>query len=124
MEVKKLLSIVELFDTDETIALTQRMIQIPSIDPPGNEADMSEFVKKYLEDAGIVVEAIPVEGLDENRKNIIAKIQGTGEAAPLIFLDIWMVVPVTEKEREMWICDPFWEIYMMMDSYMAVVLPI
>ena len=47
MEVKKLLSIVELFDTDETIALTQRMIQIPSIDPPGNEADMSEFVKKY-----------------------------------------------------------------------------
>ena len=71
MEVKKLLSIVELFDTDETIALTQRMIQIPSIDPPGNEADMSEFVKKYLEDAGIVVEAIPVEGLDENRKNII-----------------------------------------------------
>ena len=47
MEVKKLLSIVELFDTDETIALTQRMIQIPSIEPPGNEADMSEFVKKY-----------------------------------------------------------------------------
>lgn len=107
MEVKKLLSIVELFDTDETIALTQRMIQIPSIDPPGNEADMSEFVKKYLEDAGIVVEAIPVEGLDENRKNIIAKIQGTGEAAPLIFSGHMDVVPVTEKEREMWICDPF-----------------
>ena len=53
MEVKKLLSIVELFDTDETIALTQRMIQIPSIDPPGNEADMSEFQFVFSGDACI-----------------------------------------------------------------------
>ena len=107
MDMKNILSIIEKFDTDETIALAQKMIQIPSIDPPGNEAAMSEFVKDYLECAGIEVEAIAVDGLDESRKNIIARIPGSGEAAPLIFSGHMDVVPVTEKERESWICDPF-----------------
>ena len=86
MDMKNILPIIEKFNTDETIALTQKMIQIPSIDPPGNEAAMSEFVKKYLESAGIEVDAIAVDGLDESRKNIIARIPGSGEAAPLHFL--------------------------------------
>ena len=56
--------LVDGFNTDDTIALTQTMIQIKSIDPPGNEAGMSEFVEKYLQDARIdQVEALSVEGL-------------------------------------------------------------
>lgn len=107
MDKSAVLNLMEQFDTDQTIALTQRMIQIPSIDPPGNEAEMSNFVKAYLEDAGIEVEAISVEGLDESRRNIIARIPGGGEAAPLIFSGHMDVVPVTEKERQSWICEPF-----------------
>lgn len=90
MDQKDILSFVEQFNTDETIALTQRMMQIPSIDPPGNEAAMSEFVKSYLEAAGIEVEAISVDGLAPERKNIIARLKGNDEAAPLIFQVTWM----------------------------------
>lgn len=107
MDKNSVLNLMGNFDTDATIALTQKMIQIPSIDPPGNEAEMSNFVKSYLEKAGIEVEAIPVEGLDESRKNIIARIPGSGEAAPLIFSGHMDVVPVTDKERQSWICEPF-----------------
>lgn len=107
MDQKDILSFVEQFNTDETIALTQRMMQIPSIDPPGNEAAMSEFVKSYLEAAGIEVEAISVDGLAPERKNIIARLKGNDEAAPLIFSGHMDVVPVTDKERQSWICDPF-----------------
>lgn len=95
------------FNTDETIALTQRMIQIPSIDPPGNENEMSLFVQNYLEKAGIAVEAISVDGLNPERKNIIAKLAGSGQAAPLIFSGHMDVVPVSERERQQWECDPF-----------------
>ena len=104
-DVKKL---VEAFNTDDTIALTQRMIQIRSIDPPGDEAEMSEFVKDYLEKAGVdEVEAISVEGLAPERKNIIARIKGSGEAAPLIFSGHMDVVPVSERELTQWECDPW-----------------
>lgn len=107
MQKTELKKIVEHFNTDETIALTQRMIQIPSIDPPGNEQEMSLFVQKYLEEAGIAVESVAVEGLAPERKNIIAKLRGSGEAAPLIFSGHMDVVPVSERERQQWECDPF-----------------
>lgn len=103
-DVKKL---VETFDTDTTIALTQRMIQIRSIDPPGEEAEMSQFVKNYLEEIGVAAEAISVEGLAPERQNIIARIKGSGEAAPLIFSGHMDVVPVSERELQQWECDPF-----------------
>lgn len=100
--------IVKGFNTDDTIALTQQMIQIRSIDPPGNEAEMSEFVRTYLEQAGVdEVEAISVEGLAPERKNIIARIKGTGAAAPLIFSGHMDVVPVSERELTQWECDPW-----------------
>lgn len=75
MDMKNILSIIEKFDTDETIALTQKMIQIPSIDPPGNEAAMSEFVKDYLECAGIEVEAIAVGDLVKAEKILLPEFQ-------------------------------------------------
>lgn len=100
--------LVDGFNTDDTIALTQTMIQIKSIDPPGNEAGMSEFVEKYLQDARIdQVEALSVEGLAPERKNIIARLNGAGEAAPLIFSGHMDVVPVSDRELSQWECDPW-----------------
>lgn len=107
MQKAEIQRIVKQFNTDETIALTQRMIQIPSIDPPGNERAMSSFVQSYLEEVGIAVEAIAVEGLNPERKNIIARLEGSGQAAPLIFSGHMDVVPVSERERQQWVCDPF-----------------
>lgn len=107
MKKEEIKSFVSDFDTDATIDLTQRMIQIRSIDPPGKEAEMSQFVKRYLEQAGIDVEAKSVEGLDKERKNIIACLQGDGTAAPLIFSAHMDVVPVSEQELKQWEHDPF-----------------
>lgn len=100
--------LIDAFNTDDTIALTQTMIKIKSIDPPGNEAGMSEFVEKYLRDAGIdQVDALSVEGLAPERKNIIARINGAGKAAPLIFSGHMDVVPVSDRELAQWECDPW-----------------
>lgn len=107
MKAEEIKALVSDFDTDATIDLTQRMIQIRSIDPPGKEAEMSQFVKLYLEQAEIAVEAKSVEGLDEERKNIIACLKGRGEAAPIIFSAHMDVVPVTDREMKQWLYDPF-----------------
>lgn len=89
MKAEEIKALVSDFDTDATIDLTQRMIQIRSIDPPGKEAEMSQFVKLYLEQAEIAVEAKSVEGLDEERKNIIACLKGRGEAAANYFFSTY-----------------------------------
>lgn len=108
MNIETIKELVKSFNTDDTIALTQQLIQIQSIDPPGNEADMSQFVKNYLESANVdSVETISVDGLDPNRMNVIAKIPGSGQAAPLIFSGHMDVVPVSERELAQWECDPF-----------------
>lgn len=108
MNIETVKELVKSFNTDDTIALTQQLIQIQSIDPPGNEADMSQFVKNYLESANVdSVETISVDGLDPNRMNVIARIPGSGQAAPLIFSGHMDVVPVSERELAQWECDPF-----------------
>lgn len=104
-EIKR---IVDKFNTDATIELAQELIQIRSVDPPGNEAEMSKYVEKYLLEAGVdTVEAISVDGLAPERKNIIACIEGSGDAAPIIFSGHMDVVPVSEQELIKWECDPW-----------------
>ena len=107
MKNEQILQQIQAFNTDDTITLAQQMIQIRSIDPPGKEAEMSLFVKNYLAQAGISVETFPVDGLDPDRQNVIAILEGCGEAAPLIFSGHMDVVPVSDRELLQWECDPF-----------------
>ena len=103
-DVKK---IVSTFDTNETIVLTQKMVQIPSSVIPGDEKEMSKFVEAYMKAANIETTSHSIDGIDPTRKNVISVLRGTGEAAPLAFSGHMDVVPVSEKEKEKWNYDPF-----------------
>lgn len=60
----------------EITDLLRSLIQIKSVNPPGNENQIANFIKKYLLKNNIHSELIPLE---EGRSSIIAKIEGREE---------------------------------------------
>lgn len=60
----------------EITDLLRSLIQIKSVNPPGNENQIANFIKKYLLKNNIHSELIPLE---EGRSSIIAKIEGKEE---------------------------------------------
>ena len=56
--------------------LLQELIQIKSVNPPGNENQIANFIKKFLLKNNINSELVPLE---EGRSSVIAKIEGEEE---------------------------------------------
>ncbi|GAG73500.1 unnamed protein product [marine sediment metagenome] len=56
--------------------LLQGLIQIKSVNPPGNENQIANFIKKFLLKNNIHSELVPLE---EGRSSVIAKIEGKEE---------------------------------------------
>jgi len=56
--------------------LLQGLIQIKSVNPPGNENQIANFIKKFLLKNNIHSELVPLE---EGRSSVIAKIEGEEE---------------------------------------------
>ncbi|OGD17246.1 hypothetical protein A2V47_07365 [Candidatus Atribacteria bacterium RBG_19FT_COMBO_35_14] len=56
--------------------LLRSLIQIESVNPPGNENQIADFVKKFLLKNNIHSELVPLE---EGRSSVIAKIEGEEE---------------------------------------------
>ena len=91
-------------DDDELRAFFAGAVKIPSINPPGNEAPMVQYIENFLQANKIEYEWIPVEG---NRCDIVARVRGkTGENS-IIFTGHMDVVPVSDEERGRWNFDPF-----------------
>ena len=90
--------------TDETVKNLVRLIQINTVNPPGNELPAILIVKDILEEAGFPGEAIKIIESAPNRANLIARLKGDGTARPLLLSGHVDVVPV---EREHWSHDPF-----------------
>lgn len=57
----------------ETVDLLQRLIQIESSNPPGNENRIAAFIKAYLAQKGINVTQLPLEA---GRSSLVARIPG------------------------------------------------
>ena len=57
----------------DTVDLLQRLIQIESGNPPGNEDRIAAFIKAYLSQKGIHVTQLP---LDAGRSSLVARIPG------------------------------------------------
>lgn len=57
----------------ETVDLLQRLIQIESGNPPGNENRIAAFIKAYLAQKGINVTQLPLES---GRSSLVARIPG------------------------------------------------
>ena len=59
-------------DDDELRTFFAGAVKIPSINPPGNEAAMVQYVEEFLQANKIEYERIPVEG---NRCDIVARVR-------------------------------------------------
>jgi succinyl-diaminopimelate desuccinylase len=63
-------------DKKELNELLQRLIQIKSVNPPGNEDGIANFIKEFLLKNNIPSKLIPLE---EGRSSVLAKIEGKEE---------------------------------------------
>lgn len=85
-------------DRDLVINLTQELIRFPSVNPPGNEQKVAEFLGGRMADLGLEVELQPIE---ENRANVIGRLRGGGSGSGhLVYTGHLDVVPPGGQEWE------------------------
>jgi len=88
-------------DGQEIARLCSRLIQYDTSNPPGNEAELAEYVAAYMRDAGLEVEVIPC---GPKRASVIGRLKGSGEVGPVLFSGHLDTFPVTDQE---WMHEPF-----------------
>ncbi len=86
---------------DEAMRHFQALVRIDSTDPPGNETQVAEYVKKVLESEGIPVVLV---AKDPARANLIARIKGNGSKKPLLIMGHSDTVKVDASK---WTYPPF-----------------
>ena len=85
----------------ETVAHLQRMIRIDTVNPPGNELPVAQYLEHALKAEGIATHLFePVPG----RAALVARLEGSGSARPVMIMAHMDVVGV---ERDNWSVDPF-----------------
>ncbi len=77
------------------------LLQIDTSNPPGNETQAVDYLKKVLEAEGIATKTFSI---DPNRANLVARLKGNGSKRPLLIMAHTDVVRV---QREKWPVDPF-----------------
>ena len=96
--------IFKLINKDELVDILSKAVDIPSINPEGNEKPMCEYVESLLKENNIEYFTVPVE---KNRYDIIAKIKGKSNKDAVVFTGHMDVVPVSEDEMKRWDTPPF-----------------
>jgi succinyl-diaminopimelate desuccinylase len=87
-------------DRDAVVRLTRELIRYPSVNPPGDEREVAEFLGAQMEALGLEVQLQP---LTERRANVVGRIRGEGDGH-LILTGHLDVVPPGEQP---WEHDPF-----------------
>jgi acetylornithine deacetylase/succinyl-diaminopimelate desuccinylase-like protein len=86
---------------DETVRHLRRLIQLNTVNPPGNEITVARYLDSTLRAAGIETHLFePASG----RAAFVARLRGSGAAKPVLLLAHMDVVGV---ERDQWSVDPF-----------------
>ncbi len=85
----------------EAIDHLVELVQIPSVNPPGNETEVAEYVRAVLAAEGIESR---LYSLDPDRANLVARIEGNGSKQPILIMGHTDVVGV---QPEKWYADPF-----------------
>jgi acetylornithine deacetylase/succinyl-diaminopimelate desuccinylase-like protein len=85
-------------------AIFQQLIEINTTDSIGNVTTAAEAMAKRLRDGGFPEKDIIVAGPNERKKNLVARIRGTGKRKPILFIGH---LDVVEARREDWSTDPF-----------------
>ena len=86
---------------DETVRHLRRLIQLNTVNPPGNEITVARYLDSTLRAAGIETHLFePSPG----RAAFVARLRGGGAAKPVLLMAHMDVVGV---ERDQWSVDPF-----------------
>ena len=80
---------------DEVVGLAQALIRLDTSNPPGNETPAAELLADYLGAAGVDCELV---GPDPERLNLVARLEGRGEAPSLMLLAHTDVVPAPSTD--------------------------
>lgn len=91
-------------DMDEVVNIVCDLVKIPSINPPGNEKQVSNYICNLFDDENIEYRKINV---DRDRDVIVAKIKGESTGESLIFTGHQDVVPISDDEIKKWKTNPF-----------------
>ena len=83
------------------VELLQQLIRFDTTNPPGNEAECIAYLRRLLEDAGCEVE---LYAKDPARPNLVARLRGRGNRAPLLLQGHVDVVTTTAQD---WTRPPF-----------------
>lgn len=86
---------------EESIAHLIDLIQIKSINPPGNETEVTDYLSDIFESEGISYETY---ALEKSRASIVARIKGNGNKKPILIMGHTDVVDVQEDR---WFDNPF-----------------
>lgn len=82
----------------------QQLIEINTTDSVGNVTTAAEAMAARLRDAGFTGSDVIVDGPNDRKKNLVARIHGTGQRKPILFIGH---LDVVEARREDWTTDPF-----------------
>jgi len=82
----------------------QQLIEINTTDSVGNVTTAAEAMAVRLREAGFSGDDVIVDGPNDRKKNLIARIHGTGQRKPILFIGH---LDVVEARREDWTTDPF-----------------
>ena len=85
----------------EIADLCSELIRFRSINPPGGEREIAEYVGQVLDAAGLEVEMLRHS---PSRASVLARLRGSGELPGLVYSGHLDVVPVGAEE---WVQDPF-----------------
>ena len=90
-----------MYNLNEEILLTQKLIQFKTINPPGNEKQIAEFIGEILINNGFDVK---YPKLSDERYHLIAEKGVIDEFSPIVLCGHLDVVPLSSKK---WTVDPF-----------------
>ena len=85
----------------EVVGLCRDLVRFKSVNPPGDELEIAEYVADVLREAGLTVEMVPHT---PTRASVLAWLKGNGEMPALLYTGHLDVVPVGAEE---WSHDPF-----------------
>jgi acetylornithine deacetylase/succinyl-diaminopimelate desuccinylase-like protein len=88
----------------EAREIFKQLIEINTTESSGNVTKAAEAMAKRLLDAGFPAKDVIVAGPNERKKNLVARLRGTGQRPPILFIGH---LDVVEARREDWTTDPF-----------------
>ncbi len=89
-------------EKDYLVSLTQKVLSIPSVNPPGDETPVAQLLENELKQFGFSTELIEFE---PNRANLIARLRGKKGTPKLCMYAHMDVVPPGDLKS--WSVDPF-----------------